>query len=124
MFLLSSSVFMTNKTPSSAKKQVPDQKVAKWPTVLLSFFFFSFSSLDRLVQNCVTLSHFLCKTASFYTEHRWFFTALKYHEALETSHTRTRTDFICDAIFLILRVHTKHLAVKGNHYSNHSEYIH
>ena len=89
-YCLSSSVFMTNKTPNGARKhyestQPNSSKTAKlfffllsfFPSFFLSFvlsfclsFFFSFFlSSDGLAQYCVNLSHwFTHKTAAFPTE--------------------------------------------------------
>lgn len=77
-----SRVFMTNKTPSSVKKnvvKVPNQKVTKWQSVLLlsssSFSPSSSSSslsipLDGLVQNRMTPSRqFSHKVAVFFIDH-------------------------------------------------------
>ena len=67
----SSSVFMTNKTPSGAEKHHWTRKLKNGQNVLffLSSFFFLLSSSDGLAQYCVNFSWwFTHKTAAFYTE--------------------------------------------------------
>ena len=66
MYNPSSSVFMTNKTPSGAEKHHESSKPES--SKVAKMFFFLLSS-DGLAQYCVNLSRwFMHETAAFYTE--------------------------------------------------------
>ena len=90
--------------------KVPNHKVDRRPKCL-SFFFLFFSSSDRLVQNCVTLSRWFSHKEAFYNEqctNPCFITTLKPHKAVRITHWTTMvslaTPFSC--------MRTKHLATK------------
>ena len=70
LYYSSSSVFMTNNTPSGVKKHCESTEPESCQMAKMFFFLLSSStSSDRVVQNCVTLSQwFSHKTAAFYPE--------------------------------------------------------
>jgi len=66
--------------------KVLNQKVAKQPI-------YSFSSSDRLVQNCVTSSHFCTKQQHFTMSSAPAHCFLKFHQVVQTGHWRTMASF-------------------------------
>ena len=104
---------MTYNTPNSAR----DHRKSTEPEShqMAKVLFFLSSSSDRLVQNCVTLSQwFWHKTAAFYTEQ---FTIPSLFNNSEVSgdglnQSLKNYDFISDAIFKNVHMHSNHLATK------------
>jgi len=117
MYHSSSSVFMTNKTPSGARKHCKSTKQRTRKTKAKCF------SSDRLAQYCMNLSRwFTHKTAAFCTElckPHYLFTTSKSREALVTTHSKTMASSLGRPFhsYLYACALKDHLAMKGNYYS-------
>jgi len=57
--------------PSSVKKHRKNTEPESCQTTKMFSFYLSYSSLDRLVKNCVTLSRFLHEAAAFLARNNW-----------------------------------------------------
>ena len=107
------------------KKEKVSQKyqTRKSPHSRKCFFlssFSSFSSSDRLVQNCVTLSQwFWCKTAAFITEQCTSPSLFYNFEVSRSASNWTLKNYMAFLMPFssLVCMHTNHLATKSNCYS-------